>query len=134
MGLENSLKQPCVQLSVPAQQEMMLVVRLATAGVVTRAGLTLDSVDDVKMAVEEACHYLMRCTGCNVIRLCFKNEHSYLHAQLHGEECGCRDLVNTQPDEETILRCILESMVDSVCFQSDGAGGCIINMAKKLGE
>ena len=44
-----------VELKVPAEQNMMLVLRLTTAGVVARAGLTVDRMDDVKMAVEEAC-------------------------------------------------------------------------------
>ena len=45
------LKEP-VELKLPARQEMMLVLRLTTAGVIARAGLTVDRMDDVKLAVE----------------------------------------------------------------------------------
>ena len=44
------LKEP-VELKLPAEQNMMLVMRLTTAGVVARAGLTVDRMEDVKMAV-----------------------------------------------------------------------------------
>ena len=43
-----------VELRVAANADMMLVVRLATAGVTARAGLTLDAMDGFKMAAEEA--------------------------------------------------------------------------------
>ena len=43
---EVRLKEP-VELKLPAEQSMMLVLRLTTAGVVTRAGLTVDRMDDV---------------------------------------------------------------------------------------
>ena len=52
------LKEP-VELKLPARQEMMLVLRLTTAGVIARAGLTVDRMDDVKLAVEEACSCLI---------------------------------------------------------------------------
>ena len=52
------LKEP-VELKLPAEQNMMLVMRLTTAGVVARAGLTVDRMEDVKMAVEEACNCLI---------------------------------------------------------------------------
>ena len=52
------LKEP-VELKLPAEQNMMLVLRLTTAGVVARAGLTVDRMEDVKMAVEEACNCLI---------------------------------------------------------------------------
>ena len=41
-----------VDLLVAAQKEMMLIVRMTTLGVLARAGLTLDDMDDMKMAVD----------------------------------------------------------------------------------
>ena len=51
----DSMQNRTVELSVPAHRDMMLVLRLTTAGVVARAGLGVDRINDVKMAVEEAC-------------------------------------------------------------------------------
>ncbi|MGC9319489.1 MAG: ATP-binding protein [Armatimonadota bacterium] len=44
-----------VELVLPSKPEYLLVARLATSGVGLRAGLTVDDIDDLKVAVAEAC-------------------------------------------------------------------------------
>lgn len=48
-----------IELTLPADPNLMLVVRLTAAGVIARAGATVDRLDELKMAVEEACLCLM---------------------------------------------------------------------------
>ena len=48
-----------IELILPADSNLMLVIRLAAAGVIARAGVTVDRMDELKMAVEEACSCLM---------------------------------------------------------------------------
>lgn len=102
-----------VELKVPAEQNMMLVLRLTTAGVVARAGLTVDRMDDVKMAVEEACSCLM--DGENppkCIALRFEDKGDALLISVCGD-CDCGSSV-IEEDEAGVVRCILESLVDGV--------------------
>lgn len=102
-----------VELKVPAQQNMMLVLRLTTAGVVARAGLTVDRMDDVKMAVEEACNCLMdgeNPPSCIVLR--FEDKGEALLISVCGD-CDCGGSIIGE-DEAGIVRCILESLVDGV--------------------
>ncbi len=44
-----------VQLVLPGRAEFLHVARLATGGVAARAGLTVDDIEDLKVAVGEAC-------------------------------------------------------------------------------
>ena len=44
-----------VELRIPCDPKYILVARLVTGGVGTRAGLTIDDIDDLKVAVSEAC-------------------------------------------------------------------------------
>ncbi len=44
-----------VQLLLPGKAEFLLVARLATSGVGVRSGLTVDDIEDLKVAVAEAC-------------------------------------------------------------------------------
>ena len=102
-----------VELKVPAEQNMMLVLRLTTAGVVARAGLTVDRMDDVKMAVEEACNCLM--DGQHppkTIALRFEDKGDHLLISICGD-CDCGGLAEEE-DEAGVVRCILESLVDGV--------------------
>lgn len=109
---EIMLKEP-VELTLPAQQNMMLVLRLTTAGVIARAGLTVDRMDDVKLAVEEACSCMINAeNGPGRLCLRFREEQDALKIDVCGEgECGG---VAVAEDERDVVRCILEALVDGV--------------------
>lgn len=109
-----------VELKLPAQQEMMLVLRLTTAGVVARAGLTVDRLDDVKLAVEEACSSLIYSEN-PPDRLClrFEDQGESLVIRICGD-CECEG-IPVNEDEAGIVRCILESLVDDVNVLGDGS-------------
>jgi serine/threonine-protein kinase RsbW len=44
-----------VELVIPCDPKYVTVVRLTVAGVAARSGLTVDDIDDLKVAVSEAC-------------------------------------------------------------------------------
>lgn len=44
-----------VELSVPAQPEYVAVVRLTASGIANRMGYSYDDIEDIKVAVSEAC-------------------------------------------------------------------------------
>ena len=48
-----------VDLRVPADPAYLSVVRTATAGLATRLKLTLDEIEDLRIAVDEACSLLL---------------------------------------------------------------------------
>ncbi len=49
-----------VQLDVPASAAYIAVVRTAAAGLAARVDLTLDRIEDLRIAVDEACALLLR--------------------------------------------------------------------------
>lgn len=106
------LKQP-VELKLPAERGMMLVLRLTTAGVVARAGLGVDRMDDVKMAVEEACNCIIGDDhAAETLRLSFSNDEKDLRIRICADN-GCASAAAAE-DEMSVVRCILESLVDGV--------------------
>jgi len=52
-----------VELTVPAQTGFLGVVRTATAGLAARLGFTLDEIEDLRIAVDEACVMLLTLAG-----------------------------------------------------------------------
>ena len=115
---EAVLSEP-VELSLPARRNMMLVLRLTTAGVVARAGLTVDRMDDVKLAVEEACGcFIDEAGGPERLRLRFSEADGALHIAVRGEG---NHFAAIGDDEREVVRCILESLVDGAELQMDGA-------------
>jgi serine/threonine-protein kinase RsbW len=49
-----------VDLTVPASPAYVAVVRTATAGLAARVDITLDRIEDLRIAVDEACALLVR--------------------------------------------------------------------------
>ena len=106
-----------VELALPARRNMMLVLRLTTAGVVTRAGLTVDRMDDVKLAVEEACSCLISDGGPERLRLRFAEADGALRITVTGEGGNPASIGE---DEREVVRCILESLVDGAQLTMHG--------------
>ena len=103
-----------IGLSLPANKDLMLVARLATAGVVARAGLPLDVLDDVKMAVEEASLFLMaQAAEPAELRFSFALCPGAISVEIACEGEGKR-AGDLQPGELEVVRCILESLVRAV--------------------
>ncbi|WP_166349587.1 anti-sigma factor [Phytoactinopolyspora limicola] len=48
-----------VELSVPASSAYLAVLRTTSAGLGARLGLTLDDIEDLRIAVDEACAMLL---------------------------------------------------------------------------
>ena len=114
---ETMLKE-AVELRLPAQRSMMLVIRLTTAGVIARAGLGVDRMDDVKMAVEEACSCLMD-NSAGLLCLTFRDAGEKLLIQARCEDGAARPAA---ADEMAVVQCILEALVDGVELEmQDGA-------------
>ena len=107
------LPEGAISLTVPADTSMMLVIRLTTAGVLARARLTVDAIDDMKMAVEEACT-LMISQQCPPGALCveFFRKDAGLEIHVHSvAEHPC--LCGMDPAELEVVRAILCSLADA---------------------
>ena len=117
-----------VDLLVAAQKEMMLIVRMTTLGVLARAGLTLDDMDDMKMAVDEA-------FGC-LIEQSVGYEQIALHYEYDGEAASVRlscMAASSEDDssKDEILRCVLEFMADEVLIGKRGCTTAQIELKKR---
>ena len=118
--MQKTCLKEAVELKVPASRDMMLVLRLTTAGVIARAALTVDRMDDVKMAVEEACNCLIGDEDTVPSRLClrFVQEGSELIIRICGENTAVGRCISE--DESCVICCILESLVDKAEVEKDG--------------
>lgn len=108
-----------VELKVPAQKNSMLIIRLTAAGVIARAGLTVDRLDDAKMAIEEACTCLIEASDPpKCLKLTFTDAGDGLHILICGDcDCGGQSV---EGDELNVVRCILESLADGVEIRGNG--------------
>ena len=109
-----------VELTVAADAESMLIVRLTAAGVLARAGATLDRMDQLKSAVEEACTCLVQQElPPERMALRFSCEDDFLVFDCRG--CSDPEANGTMDATELeVIRCILNSMADEVKLDVNG--------------
>lgn len=73
-----------VVIAIPASSEFVRVVRLAVAGVATRMRFSYEQIEDIKLAVSEACN------------------NAILHAELPGGGAPTQVVVRIRPGEERL--------------------------------
>ena len=98
-----------VLLAVPAAGEYLGVLRTATAGLAARLQFTLDEIEDLRIAVDEACALLLEHT-------------SHLGEELHAAftiHPGALDVLvkgpaRTLPEKNSFAWSVLEALVGQV--------------------
>jgi anti-sigma regulatory factor (Ser/Thr protein kinase) len=61
-----------IRLIIPGAPEFLRLARLAAADAGSRAGLTYDEIEDLRIGVDELCHTVMRTDGIGVVTLAFR--------------------------------------------------------------
>ena len=119
-----------VQLMVPARSEYARAVRMTAAELATRAGMDLDGVDDVRMAVEEAFVFAVARVASDVLTFAFNVAPGSIELSVSPLVCTADD---DGPDRgEMYARFILESICDEFeIVQSDGI--CLARLVKTSG-
>jgi serine/threonine-protein kinase RsbW len=120
-----------VELVVPARGEYARAVRMTAAELATRAGMDIDGIDDVRMAVEEAFVFAVSRVASSELRFSFIVSSGTVELSVGpllpsaGEDDG--------PDTaERYARFILESICDE--FEMVAADGlCTVRLVKRTG-
>lgn len=105
-----------IELCVAAERNMLLIIRMTSSGVMSRAGLTLDEIDDVKMAIDETCNMMMlQKPSCSELSFVYEYNEKAVTVQIEGRNAvKTEETENTDSNIQEVIRCILESMVDEV--------------------
>ncbi|HKF90635.1 MAG TPA: ATP-binding protein [Acidimicrobiia bacterium] len=61
-----------IRLIIPGKPDFLRLARLAAADAGSRAGLTFDDIEDLRIAVDELCHSVMRADGTGMVELIFE--------------------------------------------------------------
>jgi len=106
-----------IRLAVPAAPTFARLARLTVAGLATRIGFSYDEVEDLRIAVGEACSLLVGTEGmAGSIELVFKVRPASLDITVTGDHAN-------DPRETAdagLSRQILEAVVDSFDLHPDG--------------
>jgi serine/threonine-protein kinase RsbW len=105
-----------VRLAVPARPEFVHVLRAVSAAVAGRLALSLDDVDDLRLAVDEACAHLLALPGRpSTFRLDLR-----CHPDRLEIVTSIDTVTSTWPPvglEDTLAWRVLDALAESVRFE-----------------
>ncbi|WP_067169132.1 anti-sigma factor [Microtetraspora niveoalba] len=118
-----------VSVRLPAVSAYLSVLRTATAGLAARLDFTLDQIEDLRIAVDEACAMLLRqaVPGTDLVA----------EFELTGQEMTVRVEVNTVgvtvPKRDDFAWMVLTALADDVDATSDSPDHMAIVLRKRRG-
>jgi serine/threonine-protein kinase RsbW len=120
-----------VRLTCPARDEFARMVRMTAAALAGRMGMSIDEVDDVRMAVEEA--FLLakaRVSADELVTFDFEVDDDRLALDVGPLPGGAAD--GAEGPEARYARFILESVCDDFSLDADSEDvTCMLRLTKK---
>ncbi|MGV8145352.1 MAG: ATP-binding protein [Alkaliphilus sp.] len=133
-------KQNQIKLSVPNKAEYLSVVRLTTSGIANRIGFDLDEIEDIKLAVAEACTNAMTHgkeeKGTYNIDFTIEKERLVIEVKDRGNGCRIENIKKPEKgklEEGGLGLFIIKSLMDKVEISSNSGKGTSIKMMKRVG-
>ena len=128
----------CISLTLPTKSEYVSVARLSASVVANNMGFDIESIEDIKVAVGEACNNAVLHGVCqDDFSISFIIENSEFIVEVL--DCGngfsidsynAPDLMN--PGENGLGIFIMKSLMDDVTVESQVGHGTKIRMVKRL--
>ena len=118
-----------VEISVPADGAFVSVLRSVTAGLASRCDLTLDEIEDLRIAVDEACALLLphALPGTSImVRFTLARGSLAIHAAVPASE-------GADPDQNSFAWTVLDALASTVSVAHDGSE-LAISLTKLRGD
>ncbi len=116
-----------IKLTIPKKAEYISVARLAVSGVSLGLGFDIDSIEDLKVSIAEACINAFKLTDNDEIDIEFEVKRDSICTRVKD----VRDISKDKTDEYKEMKMgllIINSLMDEVKFRNSG-----IEMIKYIG-
>jgi serine/threonine-protein kinase RsbW len=144
--MSTPLDRDTLEMRIPCETRFLSVVRLTVAGVAARSGLGVAEVDDVKVAISEACtnvieHAYDASTGghCGLIHIRMTSREGELRLEIEDEGAGFDpkrlpkvDIEERVQEEGGLGIYLMRQLMDEVKIESAPGSGTKIIMVKRV--
>ena len=127
-----------VNLSLPSKPEYVSVARLTASFVANKMGFDIEAIEDIKLAVGEACNNAVIHSGSHDtynLEFIQSNETLVIEIKDFGNGFNTNSYVEPkleEPQENGLGLFIIKSLMDSVSIESEEGQGTRITMSKIL--
>ena len=127
-----------VELRIPRKAEWVAVARLAVAAVASRMRFTIEEIEDVKLAVAEACtNAIQSADGADQIEILCETDHVHLRVTVANRRGSGTTIAPPQlADDEVRIDglgvFLIRSLMDDVEYDAGPENGTRLVMVKRL--
>ncbi|MGL4912612.1 MAG: ATP-binding protein [Romboutsia sp.] len=125
-------------MEITSNPEYVGIIRLTTSGIANKIGFSMDDIEDIKVAVSEACTNSIKHSNDDTFYITFSILENGMTIEIEDKGKGydiqsipTPDLNN--PRENGLGLFIIQTLMDDVSIESKENQGTIIKMTKYLG-
>ena len=127
-----------IKMEIPANPDYVSILRLTTSGIANKLGFSMDDIEDMKVAVSEACSNAVKHSEDNKVSINFNLLNNGIQIEIIDNGKGYDvDAIETpdlsNPKEGGLGLFIIQTLMDEVDIESRGNQGTTIKMTKYLG-
>ncbi|AOY78246.1 histidine kinase [Clostridium formicaceticum] len=138
----NKKNSDIIKLSVPNKPEYVSIIRLTISGIANRMGFDIEEIEDIKVAISEACTNAIThgiCQEEENFNVDFYTDEEKLVISVYDNGKGCLSHNIKTPNIEELKEgglgiFIIKSLMDDVEISSNCGKGTIIKMTKYVGD
>jgi serine/threonine-protein kinase RsbW len=125
-------------MEITSNPDYVSIIRLTTSAVANKIGFSADEIEDIKVAISEACTNAIKHSEDDKFNIEFKILHNGLNIEIRDNGKGYdNNLIITpdldKPKENGLGLFIIQALMDEVSINSKEGEGTVINMTKYLG-
>lgn len=140
--MNEGINRELIELSIPHRSEYVSMIRLTVASLASRMGFDIDDIEDMKVAISEACSNAIMHGGCGeeenfLVQFIREESRLVISVSDFGKGYSVNNLKtpNTEDLNEGGLGIfIIKSLMDDVKIKTGNSHGTSITMIKNLRE
>lgn len=127
-----------IKMEITANPEYVSIIRLTTSGIANKVGFCIDDIEDLKVAISEACTNAIKHSLDDRFIIIYSMIENGLTIEIIDNGKGYDRSDVSEPDIDNLKESgmglfIIESLMDEVIVESQEGKGTSIKMTKYLG-
>ncbi len=127
-----------IKMEISSNPEYVSIIRLTTSGIANKVGFCIDDIEDLKVAISEACTNAIKHSSDDTFTIIYSIMVNGLTIEIIDNGKGYDKNSVTEPDLDNLKESgmglfIIESLMDEVNVESEKGKGTTIKMTKYLG-
>ena len=127
-----------IKMEITSKPDYVGIIRLTTSGIANKVGFSMDDIEDIKVAVSEACTNAIKHSSDEIFNITFSILENGIAIEIKDNGKGYDvdsidkpDLSN--PKENGLGLFIIKTLMDEVSIESKDNIGTVVRMTKYLG-